>query len=103
MVGSFSTVTVFSSVTVSNSSMDSSTMEESWGWRAAMILAIRASWSTVFFFLRVVVSCWAPPELLLPNLLEPEPRPELMLEEVEVEVVEEVVEEDLLETGLIWR
>jgi len=67
-----------------------------------MILAIRAFWSTVFFFLRVVVSCWAPPELLLANLLEPEPRPELEEVVVVVEEVEEV-EEDLLETGLTWR
>ena len=69
MVGRSLTVTTFSSVTVSNSPMELSTMEESCGPSAARIFAIKASWSTVFFFLSVVGNCWCPREVLEENLL----------------------------------
>ena len=68
-----------------------------------MILAMRAFWSTVFFFLRVVVSCCLPPDVLLANLLEPAPAPELLVVVVEVDEDEEEDEEDVLELGLISR
>ena len=83
MVGRSLTVTTFSSVTVSNSPMELSTMEESCGPSAARIFAIKASWSTVFFFLSVVVNSCCPREVVEVNLLLFDEDPDDEDEEVE--------------------